>query len=153
MVTTVTGQFREFEGTFTADEDWNVSARAVIKAASIDTNAPKRDEHLRSADFFDVENHPEITFESTKVEPAGDGTFKVTGNLTIRGITREIALDASVDGRGRDPWGSERIGLTLRGALPPTDFDVSWNQALEAGGNLIGDKAEITATVSAVPAG
>lgn len=153
MMTTVRGWFREFEGTFTASEEGDVGARAVIKTASIDTNQPKRDEHLRSADFFDAENHPEITFESTKVEPTGgEGEFKVDGMLTIRDVARGIVLDATVDGRVRDPWGQERIGLTLRGRLTPTDYDVNWNQELETGGNLVGDKAELTITVSAIPA-
>jgi|1186.fasta_scaffold42576_1 polyisoprenoid-binding protein YceI len=150
MITTVRGRFREFDGFFQAAESGRVHAEAHIKAASIDTGEETRDEHLRSGDFFDVEHYPEITFVSDDVEPLGDGRFRVVGVLTIRGIAREQELEATAGGLNTDPWGSERVGVTLRGELRPTDFGVDWNQALEGGGKLLGEKVEVTADISAV---
>jgi polyisoprenoid-binding protein YceI len=150
MITTVRGRFREFDGFFEADESGRVHAEAHIKAASIDTGEETRDQHLRSADFFDVENHPEITFVSDDVRAEGEGRFRVIGRLTIRGITREQDLEATVTGLNTDPWGNERVGIALSGELRPTDFGVDWNQALEGGGRLLGETVQITADVSAV---
>jgi polyisoprenoid-binding protein YceI len=152
MITTVKGRFREFEGFFEADEGGSVHAEARIKPASIDTGEDQRDQHLRSPDFFDVERYPDITYVSDTVEPVGDSRFRVIGRLTIRGITREQDLEATVTGLNTDPWGNERIGLTLSGELRPAEFGVDWNQALEGGGKLLGEKVQISADISAVKA-
>jgi polyisoprenoid-binding protein YceI len=152
LITTVTGHFGNFEGTIEVDESGNAKATGTIKAASIDTNVEKRDEHLRSPDFFDTEGFPEIRFESKQIEHVEGNRFRVAGDLTIRGTAREVALDAEFQGANVDPWGQERIGLAVRGNLDPNDYGVDWNQELETGGNLIGDRVDFTANVSAVRA-
>jgi hypothetical protein len=119
----------------------------VIKSESIDTNEPQRDEHLQSADFFDAANFPEINFESTEIGGVDGTSFKVVGDLTIRGTTRPIELEATFEGAAKDPWGNDRIGLTVKGNLDPNDYGVDWNQELEAGGNLLGDRVDFTASV------
>jgi polyisoprenoid-binding protein YceI len=153
LITTVKGTFNDFEGSIDVGEDGSVAATAVIKTESIDTNEPQRDAHLRSTDFFDAASFPEIRFQSTSVEHVEANHFRVIGDLTIRGATRPIELDTELAGSAKDPWGNERIGLTLQGHLNPTDFGVDWNQELETGGNLVGDRVDFTANVSAVQAG
>jgi polyisoprenoid-binding protein YceI len=153
LITTVKGSFNEFEGSVDVGVDGSVTATAVIKTESIDTNEPQRDQHLRSVDFFDTAQFPEIRFESTSVEHVDGNRFRVVGDLTIREATRPIELDTELTGSAKDPWGNERIGLTLQGHLNPTDFGVDWNQELETGGNLVGDRVDFTANVSAVKAG
>ena len=143
MFTTVKGQFREFGGTVQLDETNpnGSTVEAVLDATSIDTAVADRDNHLRSADFFDVENHPTLTFRSKRIEGASfrEGErFKVIGDLTIRGTTREVELDATYEGRGRDPWGQEKAAFTAEGKIDRHDFGLTWNQALEAGGVLVG---------------
>ena len=123
-----------------------------IDAASIDTREPQRDGHLRSADFLDAENFPKITFKSRKVESPTAGHYKVTGDLAVRGVTREVVLDVEEGGRGKDPWGNERVAFTAKGTINRTDFGLKWNQALEAGGVLVGEKVEIEIDVQAVAA-
>jgi polyisoprenoid-binding protein YceI len=153
LITTVKGSFNDFEGSIDISEDGRVSAVATIRAASIDTNEPRRDEHLRSADFFAAEQFPEIRFQSTSVEQVEGNRFRVAGDLTIKGATQPLELDTELAGSAQDPWGNERVGLTLKGQLDPNDFGVDWNQELEAGGNLIGDRVDFTANISAVKAG
>jgi polyisoprenoid-binding protein YceI len=150
MITTVKGHFAELEGSFVAREDGTVTAEGKVKTASVDTNEPKRDEHLRSADFFDAENFPEITFTSTGVEQVSGNHFTVHGDLTIRGVTRPFDWDTTVAGVANDPWGNERVGIELHGTVNPTDFGVDWNAELESGGNLVGDKADLTVNVEAI---
>jgi polyisoprenoid-binding protein YceI len=153
MIATVRGRFREFEGTLLAGETLAESrARGIVKVASIDTNNDDRDAHLRSADFFDAERYPEITFDSSRVESRGGPDFRVTGELTIRDVTREIQLDATVEGVQRDPWGHERAGLRVRGSLNRNDFGLRWQKALESGGFLLGDEVRLLVEVSAVRA-
>jgi polyisoprenoid-binding protein YceI len=157
MITSVKGRFGEVRGTLTIDEAR--PERSVvdveIAAAGIDTRVEQRDAHLRSADFLDVENHPSITFRSRRVEGAatreGD-EFRVVGDLTIRGTTREVTLDASYDGRGKDPWGGERVSFSARTKVDRRDFGLTWNQALEAGGILVGNDVRIEIEVQAVRA-
>jgi polyisoprenoid-binding protein YceI len=122
----------------------------VIAAESIDTNEPQRDTHLRSADFFDAAGFPEIRFESSRIGNVEGTAFTVAGDLTIRGVTRPIELEAAFEGTAKDPWGNDRIGLIVNGHLDPNDYGVDWNQELEAGGNLLGDRVDFTASVSAV---
>lgn len=151
MIATVRGRFREFEGTIIAAEDIADSrASGVVKTASIDTNQPDRDAHLRSPDFFDVERYPEIRFESTRIEPRGGPKFNVVGNLTIRDMTREVVLETTVEGTTRDPWGNDRVGMRARGTIDRKEFGLRWQQALETGGFLLGDEVTLLIDVSAV---
>ncbi|HET8523590.1 MAG TPA: YceI family protein [Thermomicrobiales bacterium] len=153
MFTTVKGRFPGVSGTFTVDEanPANSSTSVTIDTASIDTRDEKRDAHLRSADFFDVENYPTITFESTRVEPHGKDKERATiyGNLTIRGVTREVALDAAFNGKAVTPWGNEISSYSATTSIDRKDYGLTWNAALEAGGMLVGDTIKITIEVEA----
>jgi polyisoprenoid-binding protein YceI len=150
MIATVNGQFREFAGMLEVGSG-APRATGVVKAASIDTNEPVRDEHLRdSSDFFDVERYPEISFNSTRIDDLDGGRFRILGALTMRGVTREIKLDAQLGGARREAGGDERIELELRGELNRRDFGLTWNQALETGGALLGNKVKIALDISAM---
>ncbi len=151
MFTTAKGRFPDVTGTITLDdEDHATSAVDVeIAATSIDTRDEKRDEHLRSGDFFDAGTHPTITFKSTKVEPKGGNRAAVTGDLTIRGVTRQVVLDAEENGRGKSPFGQEVIGFTATTTVNRKDFGLNWNAALETGGVLVGEDVKITLDIEA----
>jgi len=125
------------------------SVKVTIDAASIDTGVADRDAHLRSADFFDVEHFPTLSFESTSVAQSAAGA-SVTGNLTIRGITRPVTLELEALGGGKDPWGNERRLYSAKASILRSEFGLTWNQALEAGGVLVSDKIEIEVEVQAV---
>jgi polyisoprenoid-binding protein YceI len=125
---------------------------ATIDVSSIDTGTAQRDDHLRSADFFDVERFPEIRFLSTRIEKVSGDRYRLTGELTIHGVTRSIALETEYGGRGKDPWGNERVGFTAKGAIDRKDFGLVWNQALETGGVLVSDRVELELEVQAVRA-
>jgi polyisoprenoid-binding protein YceI len=125
---------------------------ATIDTASIDTNEPQRDGHLRSPDFFDVANHPSITFASRHVEGRADKHYAVTGDLTIHGVTKSIVLDVEEVGRGKDPWGHTRVLFAAKGAVDRRDFGLQWNQVLETGGVLVGEKVEFEVDVEALEA-
>jgi polyisoprenoid-binding protein YceI len=153
LITTVKGNFDKFEGTIEVAPDGAAKTKGVIKSESIDTHEPQRDEHLRSTDFFDAASFPEITFESSQIGDVDGSSFRVIGDLTIRGTTRPIELEATFEGAATDPWGNERIGLTVKGQLDPNDYGVDWNQELESGGNLLGDRVDFTASISAVKEG
>ena len=152
-IATVRGEFTEFEGRLEIGADL-ASSRAfgTVKVTSIDTNEPSRDEHLRSADFFNVEAHPEITFESTSIEQLDDEGLRVTGNLTINGITQEEVFHAHVEGTETDPWGNERVGLEVTGQISRGDYGMKFNQVLGSGNTLVGDKVKILLDISAVKA-
>jgi polyisoprenoid-binding protein YceI len=154
VISKVRGAFDKWQGTIQFDEKDPTASRVSVRidASSIDTREPKRDEHLRSADFFDVANHPEITFESTRVEKGKSDRYRVFGDLTIRGTTAEVELDAEYLGAGVDPWGNRRIGFHARTAISRKQFGLTWNQVLETGGVLVGDEVEIALDVQAVPA-
>ncbi len=151
ILTNVTGKFKDFEGTIQVDKA-NPAASTVefaAQAASIDTNEPKRDEHLRSADFFDVANNPKLTFKSSSIKPNGKDNFKVTGELTMRGVTKPVTLDVAYLGEGKDPWGNEKLGFEVTGTLNRKDFNINWNKALDNGGVLVGDEVKLQISVEA----
>ncbi|HSY40570.1 MAG TPA: YceI family protein [Polyangia bacterium] len=154
VVSKVRGRFAKFTGNIALDESDLARSvvEATIDASSIDTGTAQRDEHLKSADFFDVEHFPEIRFRGTGIEKVGTERYRLTGQLTIRDVSREIALDVEYGGRGKDPWGNERVGFTARGALDRKDFGLKWNQALETGGVLVSDRVELELELQAVKA-
>jgi polyisoprenoid-binding protein YceI len=150
-IANVRGKFTAFEGTLEMKENLADSrAFGSVKAASVDTGEPQRDEHLRSPDFFNVEEFAEITFESTRVEAIDDESSRVYGNLTMHGITHEIKLDVRTHGTDIDPWGNTRAGLDVVGTLKRSDFDMKFNQALGSGNVLVGDKVTVSLSISAV---
>jgi polyisoprenoid-binding protein YceI len=150
-IANVRGKFTEFGGTLEVGEDLaRSSAGGSVKVASITTEEEQRDEHLRSADFFNVEEFPEITFESTLVEAIDEESTSVVGSLTMHGVTREVKLKAVVQGSDIDPWGNERAGLEVVGVLKRSDFDMKFNQALGSGNVLVGDKVNVSLDISAV---
>jgi polyisoprenoid-binding protein YceI len=152
MIATVKGRFGELEGTVELDPERAESGRVdvTIKAASVDTRSEQRDAHLRSPDFFDVEKHPTITYRSRRVEPLAGGQLKVVGDLTIRGISREVPLAVTPGGFARDPWGNERAAYVASAAINRGDFGLTWNAALETGGVLVGDEVKINLEVELV---
>ena len=153
MVSKVRGEFTKWNGTLDFDPARPEAAviTAVIDAASIDTHEAQRDGHLRSPDFFDAPTHPTLTFKSTKVEKAGE-SYRVTGDLTIRGVTRAVVLDAEFGGQVTDLQGKTRAGFSAKTAIDRKDFGLVWNMVLEAGGFAVADKVEITLEVEAVQA-
>ncbi|HEX5017906.1 MAG TPA: YceI family protein [Actinomycetes bacterium] len=152
MVATVRGQFNEFSGTLQLDGSApeRSSAEVTIQAASISTGSNDRDNHLRSPDFLDVENIPELTFRSASVRYEGGDDFVMVGDLTIRGTTRPVELAVELEGLATDPFGNERIGFSGETTISRKDFGLTWNVALEAGGVLVSDKVKITLDVSAI---
>lgn len=150
MLAKMNGRFGDFDGTLEIGAG-ALHATGAVKAASIDTNEPVRDEHLRcSPDFFDVERYPEISFDSTRIDYLDGRRLRIVGDLTMRSVTREIELEARVNGTAREADKDERIELELHGALNRKDFGLSWNQTLDTGGVLLGDKVKIALTISAV---
>jgi polyisoprenoid-binding protein YceI len=149
MVSNVKGRFDQVSGSFEFDEA-NPSASSIevtISVASITTRDEKRDTHLKSPDFFDAETHPNITFKSTEVEKTGDNAFKVTGDLTIRGVTKPVVLDVEYNGQGKNPWGIATIGFNASTSINRKDYGLNWNVALEAGGMLVGETVKINLEV------
>lgn len=155
MFTTVRGRFRDVKGTIEVDEQSpdRSTVRVDIVSASLDTGVADRDTHLRSADFLDVENHPTITFRSSSVKGAlkkeGD-RFEIHGDLTIRGTTMEVTLDCQYEGTGKDPWGGTRAGARATTKIDRREWGLKWNQALEAGGILVGNEVRIEVEMQAV---
>lgn len=154
MISRVRGRFGTVSGTIVLDEAEPVhsSVDVEIDVSSIDTGQTDRDAHLRSADFFDVEQHPTMTFRSRRVEQEADDRFRVVGDLTIRGVTREVTLNVVDEGRGTDPWGGERAAFSATTTIDRRDFGLTWNQALEKGGVLVAYDVNITLDVQAVQA-
>jgi polyisoprenoid-binding protein YceI len=149
MITTVTGTFKEFKSEVETDGDDFSTARINFEAAteSVFTNAEQRDAHLRSADFFDAENFPVMSFVSSRLEKVDDETWNLSGNLTIRGVTKPVKLDVEFGGMGKDPWGNTKAGFSLNGKINRKDWGLNWNAALEAGGVLVSDDVRIYAEV------
>jgi polyisoprenoid-binding protein YceI len=154
MVTKVRGSFNEFDGTgfFDAEEPAKSNVQLTIKAASIDTRNADRDAHLRSNDFLAMDEHPEITFTSTDVERADEEHFRVTGDLTIRGVTRPVTVDFEYTGAAVDPFGNERVGFEGQATINRKDWGVNWNALLDGGGVLVSEKVTLEFEVSAIKA-
>lgn len=146
------GTFKEFSGKFNyvpgKPEEW--TAEAVIQAKSIDTNVADRDTHLRSADFFDVEKFPTLTFKSTKVTDVSGDSAKLHGMLSLHGVEKPVVLDLKAHGEGKDPWGNVRSGFTATTKLNRKDFGLEWNKALETGQLLVGEEVEVTLEVEGI---
>lgn len=145
MISKVRGEFTNFEAEIDIDPQnlSNSSVEAQIDVSSVDTSNADRDEHLRGEDFFGAEKYPEITFKSTEFQSGDDGSVELTGDLTIRDVTREVTLTGQQQGPAKSPWGDEVIGYNLTGQINRKDFDLTWNQALETGGVLVGKTVEI----------
>jgi len=154
MVTKVRGSFNEFTGSgyFDVDKPENSHVELTVEAASIDTRNADRDGHLRSNDFFDMEAYPQITFASTSVETVDDATFRVTGDLTIKGVTKPVTVDFDYAGTAVDPFGNHRLGLEGSVVVNRKDWGISWNAPLEAGGVLVSEKVTLEFEVSAIKA-
>jgi len=152
MITKVRGSFTDFAGTgyFDAENPANSQLSVNIKAASIDTGNADRDAHLRTNDFFDLEQYPEITFASTKIDVVDDSTYQVTGDLTMKGVTKAITVDFDFTGAAVDPFDNQRVGLEGRVTVNRKDWGINWNAALEAGGVLVGEKVVLEFEISAV---
>ena len=152
MVTKVRGSFNEFAGTAELDgaNPENSRVQVTIEAASIDTRNAQRDEHLRSNDFLAMQEYPKITFASTGVRQAGETTFEVTGDLTIKGVTNEITIPFEFEGAATDPFGNQRVGFEGSVTINRRDYGVTWNAALEGGGVLVSDKVTLEFEISAI---
>lgn len=152
VVSKVRGKFTKWGGSLDLDPADPTTAKAVIEidAASIDTQEQRRDDHLRSGDFLLAAEHPKLTFTSTKIEAAGGDKYKVHGDLSIRGVTKQVVLDAELSGTVKDPWGGERVGFSMHTSIDRKDYGVSFNQTLDHGGVAVGDKVEIAIEIEAV---
>ncbi len=152
MITTVRGHFADVDGTVHEDatDPSRSSIEVSIKVASIDTGVEQRDAHLRSPDFFDAEQFPSLTFRSTNVAPAGENKLKVTGDLTIKGVTKPVVLDVTEEGRRSDPWGGNRSGFSATTKIDRRDFGLDYNQALETGGWVVGHEVKINLDIELI---
>ncbi|EIJ37597.1 MAG: YceI family protein [Flavobacteriaceae bacterium] len=150
MISNVKGEFRTFEASIDGEDFTNSTLSAKIDASSISTNNNDRDTHLKSPDFFEVEQFPEITFKSTSLKKGDDDEYKLVGDLTIKGVTKEITLDTEFGGFMKDPYGNEKAGFSINGKLNRKDFRLNWNAALEAGGVMVGNEVKINAEVQFV---
>ena len=152
LVTRVRGRFTDFDGTVILDaaNPERSSVNVSIKASTIDTGTADRDAHLRSDDFFAVEQHPALTFTSTRVSKRAEDLYEVTGTLTIRGVAKDVTLPVTFLGAAKDPWGNERLGFETEITINRKDFGLTWNAALETGGFLVGDDVKISASVQAI---
>jgi|SRR5215203_5848537 len=152
MISTVKGRFGIVHGTVSTDEADPSKAQVEVEidADSIDTREGQRDTHLKSADFFDVEKFPKLSFRSTRIHDVDGADFKLTGDLTIHGLTRPVTLEVTSEGRGKDPWGGERAGFSAKGKIKRSEFGLTWNQVLETGGFVVGDDIKISLDVELV---
>lgn len=145
VISSTKGRFTDYAVEAEVDEANLANSKAIVRinAASIDSRDEKRDAHLRSGDFFDAENHPYITFESKRLEPKGGSDYRIVGDLTIRGVTKEVVLDGEVTGPVKDPWGGTRFGLSAHGKVNRKEWGLTWNAALETGGLLVSDDVKL----------
>jgi polyisoprenoid-binding protein YceI len=150
MITNVKGEFRKFSAVIDGENLTKSKVRVVIDSSSVYTNNEDRDKHLRSADFFDAENHGELVFESTAIKKVDKEDYKLTGLLTIKGITKEVTFNVEYGGINKDPWGNDKAGFSLEGKINRKDWGLNWNAALEAGGVLVSDDVRIQAEVQFV---
>lgn len=151
MISNVKGEFKNFtvDVTNAGDDLTNANAKVTIDASSINTNNTDRDNHLRSADFFNAETNPQITFVSSSLTPKGDD-FELKGDLTINGITKPVTLDVEYGGVNTDPWGNKKAGFTVEGKINRKDFGVNWNTVLETGGVMVSDEVKVYAEIQLV---
>lgn len=151
-ISTVTGRFDLFEGTYAFDEEdlGKSSVETTITTASINTNKKKRDDHLKSPDFLNVEKNPTITFKSKEVKKGDGEDFSIVGDLTINGVTKEVVLDAEYGGSATDPWGNERSAFTAETKIDRKDYGITWNKSLDAGGVVVGDEVKIILEVEGI---
>ncbi|GGP61209.1 YceI family protein [Streptomyces melanogenes] len=154
MVTNVRGSFTEHEGTLTLDGTDPAASAAVIdvKIASVDTGIGDRDNHLRSGDFFDAEQFPLMTFRSTEAQQLGGDKFRIVGDLTIKDVTKPLAIDLEFNGSATDPYGNQRVGFEGSADILRSDWGLTWNAALETGGVVVSDKVKLTFDISAIKA-
>ncbi len=150
MITNVKGEFRKFSAVIEGEDFRKSPVKVVIDSSSVFTNDDSRDTHLKSADFFDVENYKELVFESTAFKRTDDDQYKLTGLLTIKGITKEVTLNVEFGGVNKDPWGNEKAGFSLDGKINRKDWGLNWNAALETGGVLVSEDVKIQAEVQFV---
>jgi polyisoprenoid-binding protein YceI len=150
MITNVKGEFRKFSGEIDGENFTDAPVKVEIESSSVFTNNEDRDNHLKSGDFFDVENHRELTFESTSIKKVDDDEYKLTGMLTIKGVSNEVSLDVEFGGTNKDPWGNEKAGFSVSGKINRKDWGLNWNAALESGGVLVSDEVKIQAEVQFV---
>jgi polyisoprenoid-binding protein YceI len=152
VISTVTGSFKSFEGTVETDGDDLTTANINFSAdiASIDTNQAQRDEHLRSAEFFDAENHPKMTFTSSSLEKTGEDTYKLKGDLTIKGVTKPVVLDAEYGGAMTDFYGQNKAGFEINGKINRKDFGLTWSATTEAGGVVVGDEIKLVINIQLI---
>ena len=147
MISNVKGEFRNFTIEVEGEDITKSKIKVSIDVASIDTNSEDRDKHLKSADFFDVENHKDITFTSTSFKKIDDDEFELKGLLTIKGISKEISLKAEFGGIIKDPWGNDKAGFSINGKINRKEWGLNWNAALETGGVLVSDEVKISSEV------
>ena len=147
MISNVKGEFKTFQANIDGEDFTKSTISAIIDASSLSTNNNDRDTHLKSPDFFEIEKYPEITFVSTSIKKVDDDEFKLVGDLTIKGTTKEITLDTEFGGFMKDPYGNEKSGFSINGKLNRKDFGLNWNAALEAGGVMVGNEIKINAEV------
>jgi polyisoprenoid-binding protein YceI len=152
VVSKTRGRFTRWSGKISFDpaSPSASSVQVTIDPASIDTAEAQRDAHLKSPDFFDVEKYPQATFRSTTVEESGKDSYRITGELTLHGVTRPVVLNAVFEGSAKDPWGGERAGFAATASVDRREFGLGWNKVLEAGGVLVGDKIELTLEIEAL---
>jgi polyisoprenoid-binding protein YceI len=151
MIANVKGSFNKFDATIEADPTDLTTAEIEfsVDTASVDTRNQDRNAHLVSADFFDVENHPAMTFKATNIEKTDEGEYNVTGDLTLRGVTKPETFAVTFEGQGKDPWGNEKVGFTAEGTISRSEYGLVWNAALETGGVLVADKVKISLQIQA----
>lgn len=144
MITNVKGEFKNFTAEIDSEDFRDASVRVSVETSSIFTNSTDRDNHLRSADFFDVENYPVMTFESTTFRKLDDDKYKLIGGLTIKGVSKKVELDVEFGGIIKDPWGQEKAGFSFEGKINRKDWGLNWNAALESGGVLVSDEVQLS---------